>query len=116
VSAFLGCSAVFVNQAAENLPTLDPGRDIHGAARPPRRFLLQALMRSMAVVVAAEFGQDLAQMPFAEDQDTIQALASERSHKPLSTESRTRGCPMPGQPGIAATSAKPAVAPGRARH
>ena len=42
---------VFADQAAEDLPALDPGGDIDGAAGLPRRFLLQALVRMVAVVV-----------------------------------------------------------------
>ena len=40
-------------------------------------------MRPVLVVVASELGQDLAEMPLAEDQDVIQALAAERAHEPL---------------------------------
>jgi hypothetical protein len=54
---------------------LDPGRDIDGTACPLRRFLLQALMRTVPVIVTGELGQDLTEMPFTEDQDVIQALA-----------------------------------------
>jgi hypothetical protein len=70
------------DQAAENLPALDPGSDIDGAAGPPWRFLLQALVQAMAVVVPGEIGQDLAEMTFAEDQDVVQALTAKRAHKP----------------------------------
>jgi hypothetical protein len=34
-------------------------------------------------VVAGELGQDLAEMPLAEDKDMVQALAAERAHEPL---------------------------------
>jgi hypothetical protein len=40
-------------------------------------------MRPVLVVVAGEFGQDLAEMSLAEDQDMVQALAAERAHEPL---------------------------------
>jgi hypothetical protein len=33
--------------------------------------------------VAGELGQHLAEMPFAEDQQVIQALPPERAHEPL---------------------------------
>jgi hypothetical protein len=79
----LGCSAVLVDQAAEDLPALDPGSDIHCMAGPARRCMLQALMGTMAVIVAGELGQHLAEMPFAEDQQVIQALPLERTHEPL---------------------------------
>jgi hypothetical protein len=46
-------------------------------------FLPQALMRTVAVVVAGILGQDLAKMPFTEEQHVIQALAAERAHEPL---------------------------------
>ena len=82
-SCSLGCSTVFADQAAEDLPALDPGRGIDGTTGRPRRFLPQALMRPVLVVVASELGQDLAEMPLAEDQDVVQALAAERAHEPL---------------------------------
>ena len=82
-SSLLGCPAVLVDQAAEDLLTLEPGSDIHGAADLSRRALLQALMRTMPVIVADVLGQDLAQMPLAEDQQVIQAFAPERAHEPL---------------------------------
>jgi hypothetical protein len=47
---------------------LDPGGDIDGLARLPLRgFLLQGLVRPVAVIVAGVLGQDLAEMPLAED-------------------------------------------------
>jgi hypothetical protein len=49
-SCSLGCSAVLVDRASEDLLALDPGREIDSAGRPSRRFLLQALMRTVAVV------------------------------------------------------------------
>jgi hypothetical protein len=54
-------------------------------ARPgwPRRFLSQALMRPVLVVMAGELGQDLTEMSLAEDQDVVQALSSERAYEPL---------------------------------
>jgi hypothetical protein len=47
-------------------------------------------MQPVTVIVAAEFGEDLAQVTFAEDQNVIQALASERAHEPLGKSIRTR--------------------------
>ena len=79
----LGRSAIFADQATEDLPALDPGSDVNGAAGMPRRFLLQALVRAMSVVVAGELGQDLAEMLLAEDQDVIEALAAKRADEPL---------------------------------
>lgn len=62
---------VFADQAAEDLLALDPGGDIDGGAGLPRRFLPQALMRPMSVIVAGELGHHLAELPFAEDQHMI---------------------------------------------
>ena len=77
VSRPLGRSAILADQAAEDLPTLDPGGDLDGMARLMlRRFLLQALVRTVAVVVPGVLGQDAAEMPFAEDRYVIQALAA----------------------------------------
>jgi hypothetical protein len=43
---------ILADQAAKDLPTLDPGGYIDGTARLMlRRFLLQALVRTVAVVV-----------------------------------------------------------------
>jgi hypothetical protein len=52
VSRSLGCSAVLADQAAEDLPALDPGCDIDAAAGLSRRLLPQALVRTVAVVAA----------------------------------------------------------------
>jgi hypothetical protein len=53
------------------MPTPDPGRDINDvAALVQRGLLLQALVRAVAVVVPCVLGQDLAEMPLAEDQRT----------------------------------------------
>ena len=80
----LGRSAVFADQAAEDLPALDPGGDIDGVAGLAQRgFLLQALVRTVAVIVPGVLGQDLAEVPLAEDQHVVQALAAQRAHEPL---------------------------------
>lgn len=81
VSRSLRCSAVFAYQAAEDLSALDPGADIDGAAGRLRRFLAQALMRAVLVGVAGELGQNLAEMPLAEGQDVVRALAAERAYE-----------------------------------
>jgi hypothetical protein len=81
---------VFADQAAEDLPALDPGGDSDGAAGLPRRFLPQALVRTVAVMVTGVPGQDRAEMPFAEDQHMIQAPAAKRARDPLGTGVRTR--------------------------
>jgi len=78
------CPAVFADQAAKDLSALDPGGDIDGAAwLTQRRFLLQALVRTVAVVMLSVLGQDVAQMPLAEDQHVVQALAAQRAHEAL---------------------------------
>src|SRR5689334_17844055 len=41
------------------------------------------VVRDSSTVVAGELGQDLTQMPLAEDQDVIEALAPERSGEPF---------------------------------
>lgn len=52
-------------------------RVVTSAARPGwhfGRFLLQALMRPVAVIVPGVLSYDLAEMPLAQDQHVIQAL------------------------------------------
>jgi hypothetical protein len=84
---------VFGDQAAENLLALDPGSDVDDAAGLTERgLLLQCLVRPVAVVVAGVLGQHLPQMPFAEDQHVVQALAAQRAHEPL------RECVRPRRP------------------
>src|SRR5580693_2438470 len=59
VSRSLSRSALLVNQTAKDLPELDPGGDIDGLAElPPRRFLLQSLVRPMAVIVPGVLSQN----------------------------------------------------------
>jgi hypothetical protein len=60
VSRSLSRSAVLVNQtAAKDLPALDPGGDIDGLAELPlRKFLLQSLVRPMAVIVPRVLSQN----------------------------------------------------------
>jgi hypothetical protein len=82
-SCSLGCSVVLADQAAEDLRALDPGGEIDCSAGSARGFLPQALMRTVAVVVAGVLGQDLAEMALAEDQDVIEAFAAERADEPL---------------------------------
>jgi hypothetical protein len=78
------CPAVFADQAAKDLSALDSGGDIGGTAwLTQRRFLLQALVRTVAVVMPGVLGQDVSQVPLAEDQHVVQALAAKRSHETL---------------------------------
>ena len=44
--------------------------------------MLQALVRTVIVIVAAELGQHLAELPLAEDQEVIQALTAKRAREP----------------------------------
>ena len=48
-------------------------------------------MRPVLVVVASEIGQDLAEMPLAEDQDMAQAITAERAHEPIGSNEFARG-------------------------
>ena len=79
----LGSSAILADQAAEDLPALDSGSDIDGAACLQRSLLLQALMWPISVVVPGVLGQDLTEMPLAEDRHVVQALAAQRAREPL---------------------------------
>ena len=75
---------IFADQAADNLPALDPSSDIDGLIGLAQRwFLLQSLVRPVAVVVPGVLGQDLTEMPLTEDQHVVQALAAKRPHEPL---------------------------------
>ena len=44
---------------------------------------MQALVRTVTVIVPHVLGQDVAEMPLAEDQHVVQALAAKRAHEPL---------------------------------
>jgi hypothetical protein len=55
-------------------------------------FLLQALMRAVLIGVASVLGQDIAEMPRAEDQHVVKALAAQRAHESL------RECVRPRRP------------------
>jgi hypothetical protein len=69
-----------------------------------RRFLQQALVRPMAVVVPDVLGQETTEMPLAEDQHVIQALTAKRSREPLG-----KRLAVP----VADQELKPAGAPGK---
>lgn len=71
-------SAVLGYQAVEDLSALDPCSDVKGlAGLPTRGFLLQGLVRPMAVVVPGVVGQDLAKMLLTENQHIVQAFAAQ---------------------------------------
>jgi len=82
-SRLLSRSAVLADQAAENLPALDTGGGIDCLAGSAQwGFLLQALMRTMPVIVPGVPGQDLAEMPLAEHEDVVQALRTRAGPRP----------------------------------
>ena len=84
--ALLGCPPVLADPAFKDLLALDPGGDIDDMARLTEwTFLLQALVRTVSVIVPGVLGQNLAEMPLAEDQHLVQALAAKRAHEPLRT-------------------------------
>jgi hypothetical protein len=57
------------------------GGDIDCPARPTLRgFLLQGLVGTVAVIVPGVLGQDLPEMPLAEDEHVIQALVAQRAY------------------------------------
>jgi hypothetical protein len=81
-----GCTA-----PADDAPALDPGGDIDGVAGlAQRRFLLQPLVRAVAVILSDVLGQHLPLVPLAEDQHVIQALTAQRSHEALRERVRPR--------------------------
>jgi len=45
--------------------------------------LLERLVRPVPVIVPRVLGQDLAEVPLAEDQHMVQALAAKCSHEPV---------------------------------
>jgi hypothetical protein len=60
---------VFADQPAYDAPALDPGGEVDDVADPvQRRVLLQPLVWPVPVVVPCVLGQNLAEMPLAEDQ------------------------------------------------
>jgi hypothetical protein len=76
---------VFAYQAAaDELPALDPGGDVDGVAGLALwRFLMQTLVRTVPVVVPGVLSQHHSQVPLAEDQHVVEALAPQRAHEPL---------------------------------
>jgi hypothetical protein len=68
---------VLVDQSAESGPAVDPGGhvdDLAGVVH--RRVKESASVRTMMVVVALEFGQYGAQVPFTLDQQIVEAFAA----------------------------------------
>jgi hypothetical protein len=100
---------VFADQAAEDPSAFDPGGDLEGVAGLAlRRLLLQALVRTMAVVVPGVLGQDVAEMLLAEDQHMVKALAAKRPDESLRERVRPRRpdrrpdhpCAIPGEDAV----------------
>ena len=77
-------SLVFVDEAAENGPALDPlpGEVGDGVVRT-RRVQLAAAVGPASVVVGLVLGQDRAQVPRAEDQHPVGDLGPGGEHEPL---------------------------------
>src|SRR5919198_979714 len=88
-----GCSAVLVDDAAEDLAAAD-----RGVERDEDRWvvirwaLAQALMRAVLVEVVGVFAEDLPRVPFAVEQQPVGALLSDAADEPFRVAVRP-GCP-----------------------
>src|SRR5579864_9290406 len=60
-----------------------PGRKLARRWAAAAGLLLPGLVWTVAVIALGILGQDLAEVPLAEDQHVVQALAAHRSHEPL---------------------------------
>ena len=75
---------VLADQAVDDVRALDPAGYIDRMAGfVQRRSLVPRLVRPVFVVVPRVLGQDTLEVPFAMDQQVVQALASQRSREPL---------------------------------
>ncbi len=71
-----GCSPVFAEQAVDDRGARDPGSHIDRlGGLVQRRSLFAGLMRPVLVVVPRVLGEDLPEVPFAVDQQVVEALA-----------------------------------------
>ena len=71
-----GCSPVLADQAVDDLSVLDPGGDIDCLTGfVQQRSLFPRLVRPVLVVMPRLLGQNPLEVPFAEDQHVVQALA-----------------------------------------
>jgi hypothetical protein len=61
----------------------DLDRTVHLRQTRDRLLLSERLVRTRLVVEAREFGDQMVQVPFAEDQDVIEKLPAERSREPF---------------------------------
>jgi hypothetical protein len=80
----LRCPSVFVDQALDDVPALDPSGHIDRVAGlVQRRSLFPRLVRPMLVIVPRVLGQSPPEMLFAVDQEVVKALTPLCSHIPL---------------------------------
>ena len=86
-----GCSPVLADQAVDDVRALDPAGYIDRLAGfVQRRSLVPRLVRPVFVIVPRVLGQDILEVPFAVDQQVVQALAPQCSHVPLRKGIRPR--------------------------
>ena len=83
---------IFVDQAAEPVPPQNTrAGHFHRRMRAPRgRVLVQCPVRPVAVIVTGILTKDQAQMPFADDQHPVQALAAGTADPAFRDRVRTR--------------------------
>ncbi len=104
-----GCSPVLADQAVDDVRAFDPAGYIDRLAGfVQRRSLVPRLVRPAFVIVPRVLGQDTLEVPFAVDQQVVQALAPQCSASAIirSRQARARfvadrgsrrGAPRPGQ-------------------
>ncbi len=86
-----GCSPVLADQGVDDVRALDPAGYIDRLAGfVQRRSLVPRLVRPVFVIVPCVLGHDILEVPFAEDQQVVQALAPQCSHVPLRKGIRPR--------------------------
>lgn len=85
-------TAILADQAAEHLSALDLGEIDCSAGPTMRGFLLEGLVRAVAVIAPGVLGQDLPEMPLTENQHVIQALVAQRAYEPAPLSLAAGGC------------------------
>jgi hypothetical protein len=86
-----GCSPVLADQAVDDVRALDPAGYIDRLAGfVQRRSLVPRLVRPVFVIMPRVLGQDTLEVPFAGDQQVVQALAPQCSREPLRKGIRSR--------------------------
>jgi len=76
VFSVFGCSPVLADQAVDDLPAFDPRGNVDRlAGLVQRRSLFARLARPVLVVMLRVLGQDPPEVPFAVNQQVVQALA-----------------------------------------